>query len=100
MKAPPAILRATPGCILKEEFLDGFGLSQAELSERTGIPRSTVNEIIKGKRPISAETAIALGAFFGMSPQFWANLQSQHDLRRVELEKAPAIRARVRPLSF
>lgn len=100
MKTPPAILRAAPGRLLKEEFLDGFGLSQAELSERTGIPRSSINEIIKGKRPISAETAIALGTFFGMSPQFWANLQSQYDLRRVELEKAPAIRAGVRPLSF
>jgi addiction module HigA family antidote len=99
MKTPPAILRATPGRILKEEFLDGFHLSQAELSERTGIPRSTINEIIKGKRPINAETAFALGTFFGMSPQFWANLQSQYDLRRVELEKAEAIRARVRPLS-
>lgn len=99
MKTPPAILRATPGRILQEEFLDGFQLSQAELSERTGIPRSTINEIIKGKRPISAETAFALGTFFGMSPQFWANLQSQYDLRRVELEKAEAIRARVRPLS-
>ncbi|MCW1885381.1 HigA family addiction module antitoxin [Luteolibacter flavescens] len=99
MKIPPPILRATPGRILKEEFLDGFGLSQAELSERTGIPRSTLNEIIKGKRPIHAETAFALGTFFGMNPQFWANLQSQYDLHRVELEKATEIRARVRPLS-
>jgi antitoxin HigA-1 len=99
MSSQPPILRATPGRILKEEFLDDFNLSQAELSERTGIPRSTINEIIKGKRPISAETAFALGTFFGMSPQFWANLQSQHDLRRVEVEKAASIRARVRPLS-
>lgn len=99
MSNQPPILRATPGRILKEEFLEEFNLSQAELSERTGIPRSTINEIIKGKRPISAETAFALGTLFGMSPQFWANLQSQHDLRRVEVEKSASIRARVRPLS-
>jgi len=99
MNRQPPILRATPGRILQEEFLDGFSLTQAELSKRTGIPRSTVNEIIKGKRPISAETAYALGTFFGMSPQFWANLQSQHDLRRIEVEQASRIRARVRPLS-
>ena len=99
MKTPPAILRATPGRILEEEFLDGFNLSQAELSERTGIPRSTVNEIIKGKRAINAETAVALGAFFNMSPQFWINLQSQHDLRCVEVGNAASIRARVRPLA-
>ncbi len=99
MKIQPAILRSTPGRILKEEFLDGFGLTQAELAERTGISGSTINEILKGKRPISAETAFALGTFFGMSPQFWANLQSQHDLRHVEVEKAAIIRARVRPLT-
>jgi antitoxin HigA-1 len=99
MNLQPPILRATPGRILQEEFLDGFSLSQAELSKRTGIPRSTINEIIKGKRPINAETAYALGTFFGTSPQFWANLQSQHDLRRIEVEKASRIRARVRPLS-
>lgn len=99
MPLQPAILRATPGRILKEEFLEGFGLSQAQLSKRTGIPPSTLNEIIKGKRAINAETAFALGAFFGMSGQFWLNLQSQHELRRVELEHAPRIRARVQPLA-
>jgi len=99
MKRQPPILRATPGRILKEEFLNGFSLSQAELSKRTGIPRSTINEIIKGKRPIRAETAVALGMFFGTSAQFWLNLQSQHDLRRVELDQAPRIRSRVQPLA-
>lgn len=99
MKLQPPILRATPGRILKEEFLDGFSLTQAELSKRTGMPRSTINEIIKGKRPINAETAVTLGMFFGMSAQFWLNLQSQYDLHRVELEQAPQIRARVQPLT-
>ncbi|MGL5019940.1 MAG: HigA family addiction module antitoxin [Luteolibacter sp.] len=94
-----AILASTPGHILKQEFLDGFGLSQLELSKRTGIPRSTINEIVKGKRPINAETAYALGLFFRMEPQFWINLQSRYDLRRVELEKADSIRARVQPLT-
>jgi addiction module HigA family antidote len=93
-----AMLRATPGRILQQEFLDGFKLSQAELAKRTGIPRSAVNEIIKGKRSISTETAFALGFFFNMDPQFWINLQSQYDIRRVRLEKSAAIRARVTPL--
>ena len=95
----PAILRATPGRILKEEFLEGFNLTQAALAERTGIPRSTVNEIIKGKRPISAETALALGIFFGTSAQFWLNLQTQFDIRRVQIEKESQLRARIRPLA-
>lgn len=95
-----AILASTPGHILKQEFLDALGISQAELSKRTGIPRSTVNEIIKGKRPIHAETAFALGLFFRMEPQFWINLQSRYDMRRVEFGKAAEIRARVQPLSI
>ncbi len=93
-----AMLASTPGHILKQEFLDAFGLSQMELSKRTGIPRSTINEIIKGKRPISAENAYALGLVFNMDPQFWSNLQCQYDMRRVEIEKAAEINARVRPL--
>lgn len=99
VKPAPAILRATPGRILKEEFLDGFNLTQAELSARTGIPRSTVNEIIKGKRPINAETALALGIFFRTSAQFWLNLQTQFDIRRVQIEKESQLRSRIRPVA-
>ncbi len=93
-----AILAATPGRILEKEFLKEFGISQAELSRRTGVPRSTVNEIIKGKRPIQAEVAYALGLFFGMDPLFWINLQNRYDLRRIEFGNAGEIRSRVRPL--
>jgi addiction module HigA family antidote len=93
-----AILSATPGLLLKEEFLDAHDLSQSELSRRTGIPRSTINEIVKGKRAINAEVAYTLGTFFGMDPQFWINLQSRYDLRVVQFQRATAIRARVKPL--
>lgn len=94
-----AILAATPGRLLQEEFLEPHQLSQSELSRRTGIPRSTVNEIIKGKRSITAETAFILGTFFGMDPQFWISLQNRFDLRLVQFQRADAIRARVRPLT-
>ena len=94
-----AILAATPGRLLKEEFLDAHHLSQIELSRRTGIPRSTINEIIKGKRAITAEVAFTLGTFFGMDPQFWINLQSRYDLRVVQFGQAAAILARVQPLT-
>lgn len=93
-----AILAATPGRVLAEEFLAGHQLSQSELSRRTGIPRSTVNEIIKGKRPINAEIAFTLGTFFGIDPQFWINLQSRYDLRCVQIKRAESILARVQPL--
>jgi len=97
-KQTPAILRATPGRILQEEFLEGHGLTQAELASRTGIPRSSINEIIKGKRAISAEAALALGIFFGTSAQFWLNLQTQFDIRRVQREKESQLRSRIKPL--
>jgi addiction module HigA family antidote len=93
-----AILAATPGLLLKEEFLDAHQLSQSELSRRTGIPRSTINEIIKGKRAITAEITFILKTFFSMDPQFWINLQSRYELRLVQYEQADAIRARVIPL--
>ena len=86
------------GIVLKKEFLDADQLSQSELSRRTGIPRSTVNEIIKGKRPINAEIAFTLGTFFSMEPQFWINLQSRYGLRLVEMQQAATIQARVQPL--
>jgi addiction module HigA family antidote len=93
-----AIVAATPGRLLKEEFLDAHQLSQSELSRRTGIPRSTINEIIKGKRPINAEIAFTLGTFFSMDPQFWINLQSRYDLRLVQFHRAKSIQGRVQPL--
>lgn len=94
-----AILASMPGRILEQEFLKEFGISQAELARRTGIPRSTINEIVKGKRPIQAEVAYALGLFFRMEPQFWVNLQTRYDMRRVEFGKAGEIRSRVQPLT-
>ena len=93
-----AILASTPGRILEEEFLKGFGLSQAELSRRTGIPRSTINEIIKGRRPIQAEVAYALGLFFRMDPQFWINLQSRYDMEIAKDLLADRLETTVHPL--
>lgn len=92
-----AWLKATPGAILLEEFLEPMGLSQAELARRTGIPASRLTEIIKGRRAITAETALALGIFFKMEAQFWINLQSNYDLRRVQFDKEAEFRKRIQP---
>ena len=93
-----AMLAATPGGILLREFLEPMGISQAELSRSTGIPASRITEIVKGRRAISAETALALGIFFNMEAQFWMNLQSHYDLRRVQIEKEDDIRKLIDPL--
>ncbi len=69
-----------PGEILLEEFLRPLGLSQAALARHLGISVVRVNEIINGKRGISAETAWLLAGAFGTTPQLWINLQTNYDL--------------------
>ncbi len=69
-----------PGEILSEEFLAGFGLTQVALAEHTGVPVQRINEIVRGKRGITPETAWLLSQAFGTSPEFWVNLQTSHDL--------------------
>jgi len=94
-----AIRETTPGRLLQVEFLDEYKLSQSELSRRTGIPRSTINEILKDKRPISVEVAIALSQLFGNSTEFWLNLGNSYRMRIAQLDNTEAeIRARVQPL--
>jgi len=69
-----------PGEILIEEFLKPMGLSQYRLAKDISVPPRRINEIVHGKRSISADTALRLGRFFGISPQFWLNLQTRFDL--------------------
>ena len=76
-RAGPAI---HPGEILLEEFLRPLGLSQSALARHLAISLVRVNELIKGKRGVTAETAWLLGEALGTSPQFWINLQSNYDL--------------------
>lgn len=74
----------TPGEILDEDFLKPLGLSQYRLAKDIGVPARRINEIVKGERAITADTALRLGRFFKMSAQFWLNLQSHHDLEIME----------------
>jgi addiction module HigA family antidote len=73
-----------PGEILLEEFLRPLGLSQATLARHLDISVVRVNELVKGKRGVSAETAWLLAQAFGTTPQFWINLQSNYDLARTQ----------------
>ena len=75
-----------PGEILKEEFLIPFGLSAYRLSKEIRIPQTRISQIIKGKRRISADTALRLSEFFGNSPQFWLGLQDDFDLEEERLK--------------
>jgi len=72
-----------PGEILKEEFLDPMNLSQYRLAKDINVPPRRINEIVLGKRGISADTALRLGLYFSMSAEFWVNLQTHYDLEVV-----------------
>jgi len=78
-----------PGEILLEEFLNPMGISQNRLALDIGVPARRINEIVLGKRRITADTALRLGKYFGMTPQFWLGLQMDYDLDVAEdkLEK-------------
>ena len=69
-----------PGEILLEEFLNPKGISQYRLAKDISVPARRINEIVHGKRAVTADTALRLGRFFGTSAQFWLNLQSHFDL--------------------
>jgi len=69
-----------PGEILLEEFLQPMGISQYRLAKDTSVPPRRINEIVHGKRSITADTALRLARFFGTSDRFWLNLQTRYDL--------------------
>ena len=71
-----------PGEILSEEFLVPLGLTQVALAEHLGVPTQRINELVRGKRGVTPETAWLLAGAFGTTPDFWINLQSSHDLAR------------------
>jgi addiction module HigA family antidote len=73
---------AHPGRILVKDFLEPLKMSQTALAARLGVPLQRVNEICKGKRGMTPETAWLLYREFGVEPQFWMNLQTNHDLSR------------------
>lgn len=73
-----------PGEILMEEFLKPLGISQYKLAKDINVPARRINEIVHGKRSISADTALRLSRYFNLSERFWLNLQARYDL---EMEK-------------
>lgn len=74
-----------PGDILLEEFLKPGALTQVEAARQMDIPLNRLNEIVRGRRAITADTALRLAALFKMSPEFWMNLQTSWDLHQARL---------------
>ncbi len=88
----------TPGEILKEEYLDPMHISQNKLARCLGVSPRTVNEIVLGRRSITAPMSIRLGAYFQQSPRFWLNLQTECDLR-IALENEESLTSGIEPYS-
>ncbi len=86
-----------PGEILRDDFLLPMGISVYELANAIKVPRSRANDIVRGRRTVSTDTALRLGRYFGTSPEFWINLQARYDLdvadrtvrQRIEKEIEP-----------
>jgi addiction module HigA family antidote len=88
----------TPGEILEEDFLKPMNVSQYRLAKDIGVSARRVNEIVKGDRAITADTALRLGRYFKMSPQFWLNLQSHFDLEMEQGRLGPRLKREVKVL--
>lgn len=80
-----------PGEILKEEFLDPLGMSQSQLADKASVPAMRISEIVRGRRGITADTALGLAEAFGTSPEFWLNLQMRYDLDLARLNRSSAV---------
>ena len=85
-----------PGEILKHDFMDPFGLSATALARAVGVTPARINEIVRGRRGITAETALRLARYFGTDARSWLNLQDRYELDIVARDKADVLRA-IRP---
>ena len=88
----------TPGEMLKEEFLAEYGLSQNQLAKAIGISPNRIAEIVNNRRRITADTALRLGLYFGISPEFWLNLQTHYDLKMARHSLKPEDVKRIKAL--
>ena len=89
----------TPGEILEEEFLKPMAITQYRLAKDIGVSPRRINEIVKGQRAITADTALRLGRFFSMSPEFWINLQSHYDIEQEQERLADRLDREVKVLA-
>ena len=87
-----------PGEILREEFLVPFAMSQAQLAKAIDVPPGRITDILKGKRAVTADTALRLGRYFNMSPEFWLGLQMDYDLRLAQRQLGDRLQSQIRPM--
>lgn len=86
-----------PGAILREEFLDPLGISAYRLAKSLGVPKNRVTAIVNGERAITSDTALRLARFFGVTAEFWVNLQGHYDLEVARRDRGAEILDTVEP---
>ena len=96
MTVPTKRVATHPGTLLREQ-IEELELTVHGLARDIGLPATRLHEIVHERRGMSAETAIALGTYFGQSPEFWMNAQKTYELSKALVENGNDIRARVRP---
>lgn len=89
----------TPGIILREEFMKPNDLTAYRVAKECGLSHPAMSEILRGKRGITAETALRLGLYFNIEPEFWLRLQADYDLRKARREKLKKFTAQIKPLA-
>ena len=97
---PKTMAPIHPGETLREDFLKPLGLTANRLAAELFVPVTRGNDIVRGRRAITADTALRLASYFGTTPQFWINLQSNYDLELAQDVREPEISGRVRPLGL
>jgi addiction module HigA family antidote len=95
LKTKPKLRHVHPGELLLQEFLEPLGITQYRLARSISVPPRRINEIVKGLRGISADTALRLARFFGMSVEFWMNLQSHYDVEVAKAKLGPRLAKQV-----
>lgn len=98
MNATPTMSPIHPGEVLLQEYLEPLGVTQHRLALAIGVPPRRINEIVHGKRRISADTALRLARYLGTTERFWLNLQGRYDVE-VERDRLTATLDEIRPLA-
>ena len=96
---PKKIPMSHPGILIREDFAEPYGLSASELARMMDVDRNRVSQLLRGKRDITADTALRLSIVFGTTAQFWMNLQQHYDLEIEKEHSFKTMQKRVTPLS-
>jgi len=99
MTVPKRFAPVHPGEILQAEFIKPLEVTQYRVARATGVPPRRINEIVHGKRSISADTALRLATFIGTTPEFWLNLQARFDIEKARDRAGDEIESDIVPLA-